>query len=161
MKSDTVVLTDDNVIANLKKWVKDEIKTNEIKKGFIKYLAEKCNTEKGKQFIADTCNTLANEYNNKTVQHDLNMKVIKKYQDNLNHATNGSNKIYKGKDTLTVKCVKGSKVYTIEIKPNVDYMAQFVNRITNIGKGEMTAKQINECIKHLESLLVVDAVVNG
>lgn len=155
-----IMLDDDNVIKHLKEWVTNDKKNDGIKKGFEKYLAEKCNTEKGKQFIADTCNTLAYQYNGKTIQHKTNMKIVKKYQDNMNNATNGSNKAYGGKVTLTVKRLKGEKLYKVVEKVGVDVMAQLVKRIKGINKDEMTAHQINECIKHLNTLLEVDAVVN-
>ena len=56
-----IEINDDNVIQKLRQSVKDNAKDKALQLGFEKYLAEKCNTEKGKQFIADTCNHLAYE----------------------------------------------------------------------------------------------------
>lgn len=160
LKTPEIMLNDDNVIKHLKEWINNDKKNDGIKKGFEKYLAAKCNTDKGKQFIMDTCNTLAYQYNPKTVQHKTNMKIVKKYQDNLNNATNGNNKAYTGRVTLTCKRPKGEKLYQVIEKAAVDVMAQLVKRIKGVNKSEMTAQQINECIKHLNKLLEVDAVVN-
>ncbi len=153
--------TDDNVIDNLKKWVNNDIKGKQISGGFANYLAGKCNTSEGKVFIAKTCDFLKGQYNIKTIQHKINMRIIKKYQDNLQHATGGNNLLYKGVDTLTVKIPKGKLCYAIEVKSDsVSPSDRIVNTIKGINKGELSISQLNASIQHLNSLLEVKVIVN-
>jgi hypothetical protein len=158
----TLQFTDDNVIVNLKKWVNNDIKGKQISGGFANYLAVKCNTVNGKLFIVKTCDFLKGQYNGKTIQHKINMRIIKKYQDNLQHATSGNNSLYKGADTLTVKIPKGKLLYKIEVKKDIILPSdRIVNMIKNINKGELSILQLNGSIKHLNSLLEVKVVVNN
>jgi hypothetical protein len=89
------------------------------------------------------------------------MRIIKKYQDNLQHATGGNNLLYKGVDTLTVKIPKVNLCYAIEVKSDsVSPSDRIVNTIKGINKGELSISQLNASIQHLNSLLEVKVIVN-